>query len=66
MKGAINYAWKSPALVGLFYITIIMNPLPFPFQQFIPAIGRDEFEVGVALCGLLVAADGIGSSLERE
>ena len=60
MKGAINYAWKSPALVGLFYITIIMNTLAFPFQQFIPAIGRDELEVGVVLVGLLVAADGIG------
>ncbi len=60
MKVAISYAWKSPALVGLFYITIIMNTLAFPFQQFIPAIGRDELEVGVVLVGLLVAADGFG------
>ena len=60
MRVAISYAWKSPALVGLFYITIIMNALAFPFQQFIPAIGKDELEVGVVLVGLLVAADGIG------
>jgi predicted MFS family arabinose efflux permease len=60
MKGAISYAWRSPVLVGLFYITIIMNTLAFPFQQFIPAIGRDHLEVGVILVGLLVAADGFG------
>jgi len=60
MKGAVSYAWRSPVLVGLFYITIIMNTLAFPFQQFIPAIGRDHLEVGVILVGLLVAADGFG------
>ena len=60
MKVAISYAWRSPVLVGLFYITIIMNTLAFPFQQFIPAIGRDQLEVGVVLVGLLVAADGFG------
>ena len=37
-----------------------MNALAFPFQQFIPAIGRDHLEVGVSLVGLLVAADGFG------
>jgi MFS family permease len=60
LKGAVSYAWKSPVLVGLFYITIVMNALAFPFQQFIPAIGRDHLGVGVTLVGLLVAADGFG------
>ncbi len=60
LKVAVSYAWHSPVLVGLFYITIVMNALAFPFQQFIPAIGRDHLEVGVALVGLLVAADGFG------
>ena len=60
LKAALGYAFHSPVLVGLFYITIIMNALAFPFQQFIPAIGRDHLEVGVALVGLLVAADGFG------
>lgn len=57
---AFQYAWRSPVLVGLFYITIVMNALAFPFQQFIPAIGRDHLGVGVTLVGLLVAADGFG------
>ena len=60
LKVAVSYAWRSPVLVGLFYITIVMNALAFPFQQFIPAIGRDHLGVGVTLVGLLVAADGFG------
>ena len=60
LRVAVSYAWRSPALVGLFYITIVMNGLAFPFQQFIPAIGRDHLGVGVTLVGLLVAADGFG------
>ena len=60
LKVAVGYAWRSPALIGLFYITIVMNALAFPMQQFIPAIGRDHLEVGVTLVGLLVAADGFG------
>lgn len=60
LRVAVGYAWRSPVLVGLFYITIVMNALAFPFQQFIPAIGRDHLGVGVVLVGLLVAADGFG------
>ena len=61
LKVAVGYAWRSPVLIGLFYITIVMNALAFPVQQFIPAIGRDHLGVGVTLVGLLVAADGSGS-----
>ncbi|HAA95197.1 MAG TPA: hypothetical protein DCE26_05840 [Dehalococcoidia bacterium] len=61
MGTAVKYAWRSPVLVGLLYITIVMNTLAFPFQQFIPAIGRDHLGVGATLVGLLVAADGIGN-----
>ena len=60
LKVAVGYAWRSPALLGLFYITIVMNALAFPVQQFIPAIGRDHLGVGITLVGLLVAADGFG------
>ena len=60
LKVAVGYAWRSPALVGLFYITIVMNALAFPVQQFIPAIGRDHLGVGITLVGLLVAADSFG------
>ena len=60
LKVAVRYGWRSPVLLGLFYITIVMNALAFPAQQFIPAIGRDHLGVGAALVGLLVAADGFG------
>ena len=60
LKVAVSYAWRSPVLIGLFYITIVMNALAFPVQQFIPAIGRDHLGVGITMVGLLVAADGFG------
>jgi MFS family permease len=47
----------------MLYVTIMMNALAFPVQQFIPAIGRDHLGVGPALVGLLVAAEGLGQLL---
>ena len=60
LRMAIGFAVRSPTLRGLLYVTIVMNALAFPVQQFIPAIGRDNLGVGVALVGLLVAAEGFG------
>ena len=57
---AIAYAVRSPMLVGLLYVTILMNALAFPVQQFIPAIGKNHLGVGATLVGLLVAADSFG------
>lgn len=57
---AIGFAFRTPVLMGLLCVTIIMNALAFPVQQFIPAIGRDSFHVGAALVGLLAAAEGFG------
>ncbi len=53
-------AWKNPVLVGMLSITIVMNSLVFPLQQFIPAVGKELLMVGPALVGTLVAADGFG------
>ena len=57
---AIGFTRHSPNLLGLLYITIVMNAVGFPAQQFIPAIGRDFLGVGPALVGLLTAADSFG------
>ena len=57
---AFRAAWRSPTLMGMLYITIVMNAMAFPVQQFIPAIGQDYLKVGATLVGLLVAADGFG------
>ena len=55
-----GFAWRTPMLVGMLSITMIMNALAFPLQQFIPAVGKDLLDVGPALVGALVAADGFG------
>ena len=56
----IRYALGSRELMGMMYVTVIMNALAFPIQQFVPAVGRDHLNVGVGLVGVLVAADGVG------
>ena len=60
LGAAFKAAWRSPTLVGMLYITIVMNAMAFPVQQFIPAIGEDYLKVGASLVGLLAAADGFG------
>lgn len=60
LSTGVKYAWHNPMLLGMLYVTIIMNALAFPVQQFIPAIGRDNLGVGASLVGLLVAAEGVG------
>ena len=60
LSAAIRHTLNSPMLLGVLYVTIVMNALVFPAQQFIPAIGRDHLGVGPALVGLLVASEGLG------
>ena len=60
LASSLRYAFKNPVLLGMLYVTIVMNALAFPVQQFIPAIGRDHLLVGPALIGLLVSAEGVG------
>ena len=57
---SVTFAWKNGALVGMLSITLVMNSMAFPLQQFIPAVGTTLLEVGPALVGVLVAADGFG------
>ena len=57
---AIRFALHSPTLLGLLYVTIVMNAMAFPVRQFIPAIGRDHLEVSATLVGLLLSAESIG------
>lgn len=60
LGAAVRFARHDPMLLGMLYITIVMNALAFPAQQFIPAIGRDHLLVGATLVGLLAAAEGLG------
>ena len=60
LSSGIRYALSTPLLWGMLYVTIIMNALAFPLQQFIPDIGANNLGVGATLVGLLVAGEGIG------
>ncbi len=60
---SVRYALATPLLWGMLYVTIIMNALAFPLQQFIPDIGSNNLGVGAALVGLLVAGEGIGQMI---
>ena len=47
-------------LLGMLFITIMINGLAFPARQFVPAIGRDHLHVGETLVGALAAAEALG------
>jgi MFS family permease len=57
---AVRYVLQSPMLLGLLYVTMVMNALAFPTRQFIPAIGSEHLGVGAGLVGLLAAAESFG------
>jgi MFS family permease len=57
---AVRYVRHSPMLLGLLYVTMVMNALAFPTRQFIPAIGSEYLGVGAGLVGLLAAAESFG------
>jgi MFS family permease len=57
---AVRYVRHSPMLLGLLYVTMVMNALAFPTRQFIPAIGSEYLGVGAGLVGLLAAAESVG------
>ena len=60
LGSAVNFAIRSPALRGLFFVTLVMNATAFPVRQFIPVIGQEHLHVGATLVGLLLAAEAIG------
>ncbi len=60
LGSTIRYALHSPTLLGLFYVTVVMNATAFPVRQFIPVIGRDHLHVGATMVGILVASEGFG------
>ncbi len=60
LREGIGYAIHNPTLLGVLYISMVMNALAFPAQQFIPAIGRDHLGAGPALVGLLAFGWGMG------
>ena len=56
----VRAAFNHRQLMGMLFITIMINGLAFPARQFVPAIGRDHLGVGETLVGLLAAAESVG------
>ena len=53
-------AFNHRQLIGMLFITIMINAMAFPARQFVPAIGRDYLKVGETLVGILAASEAIG------
>ena len=59
----INFVRKTSAVLGVFFITLVMNIWAFPFQILLPVIARDVLNQGPIGLGVLAAANGIGVTI---
>jgi predicted MFS family arabinose efflux permease len=57
----IGYALRSPVILGVLAITVVLNFLGFPYQSIGPVLARDTLDLGPRLTGLLLSADGLGA-----
>lgn len=64
---SLSSGWASalrlPVVRGVFFVTIIINVLIFPYQQLIAIVAGDILSVGPFWMGVLAGADGIGGIL---
>ena len=56
----VREAFNHRQLIGMLFITIMINAMAFPARQFVPAIGRDHLKVGETLVGILAASEALG------
>jgi MFS family permease len=56
-------ALRIPVVRGVFFVTIIINILVFPYQQLIAIVASDILAVGPFWMGVLAGADGVGGML---
>ncbi len=61
VRDGLTIALRTPIVLNVLLITLVMNLLVFPYQQMLPVIGRDLLHVGPTQLGLLAGADGIGA-----
>jgi MFS family permease len=57
----LAYVLRSPVILGVLAVTMVMNLMGFPYQNMVPVIARQVLELGPQLAGLLLAADGLGA-----
>ena len=61
LKQGLRIVKKSPQLIGVYLVTIILNICGFPYASMVPVLGRDVYKVEPALIGILSAAEGAGA-----
>ena len=57
----VRHSVSNRMVLGVLWMSLIMNALVFPIQYFIPVIAEDLLKVGPTLGGLLGSAEGIGT-----
>ena len=57
----VKHSISNRMVLGVLWMSLIMNALVFPIQYFIPVIATDVLQVGPTLGGLLGSAEGIGT-----
>ncbi|HEU5432247.1 MAG TPA: MFS transporter, partial [Thermomicrobiales bacterium] len=63
LSGGWTAAMRIPVVRGVFFVTIIINVLIFPYQQLIAIVAGDILSVGPFWMGVLAGADGVGGVL---
>ena len=61
LEEGLSIVKKSPQLVGVYLVTIILNICGFPYASMVPVLGRDIYKVEPVLIGILSAAEGAGA-----
>jgi hypothetical protein len=56
-------ALRVPVVRGVFFVTIVINVLIFPYQQLIAIVANDILSIGPFWMGVLAGADGVGGVL---
>ena len=57
----VRHSVSNRMVLGVLWMSLIMNALVFPIQYFIPVIASDLLQVGPTLGGLLGSAEGFGT-----
>ena len=59
----VRYARTNRLLLGVLFVTVIVNMFGFSYSSMVPAIGREELLLSASAIGLMSSAEGLGSFL---
>lgn len=61
IRSGLRYVTGHPALMGVMWITLIMNFLAFPYLNILSVFARDVLDLGPLGLGILGSANGVGA-----